>query len=147
MAPGCEMFRNFEAHRGEWARIFRKYSTRFLYATDMTLPRDIEFLNTSAQLVLRFIETFEKIKSTRHIGFLLNDVSIFASGGYFILFAEISLKKTGKSSAVASLILCHLMNGVVNSVKICSLCSLCKVELALGCAVLGSNSHFEVLLC
>ena len=60
MAPGWEMFAGFEAHYNEWSQIFRKYSARFLYATDMTLPRDIEFLNTSAQLVLRFLETDEE---------------------------------------------------------------------------------------
>ena len=57
MAPGWEMFAGFKTHYAEWSDIFRRYSTRFLYATDMTLPRDIEFLNTSAQLVLKFLET------------------------------------------------------------------------------------------
>ena len=40
----------------------------------------------------------------------------------------------------------HLMNGVMNSVEVESLCALCKVGLSCGCAVLGFNAHFKILL-
>ena len=62
MAPGWEMFAGFKAHHEKWSEIFRSYSTRFLYATDMTLPRDIDFLDTSAQLILRFLETDDEFE-------------------------------------------------------------------------------------
>ena len=38
------------------------------------------------------------------------------------------------------------MHGVVDSVKAFFLCSLRKLELALGSAILGVNAHLEVLL-
>ena len=62
MAPGWEMFAGFKEHYEKWSQIFRKYSTRFLYATDMTLARDIEHLSTSAQLVVKFLETDDKFE-------------------------------------------------------------------------------------
>ena len=41
---------------------------------------------------------------------------------------------------------CHLVNGVVDRIEVESLGTLCKVGLACGCAILGFNTHFEVLL-
>ena len=60
MAPGWEMFSGFKKHHGEWSRIFREYSTRFLYATDMTFPMGTDYAAGSANLVLKFLETDEE---------------------------------------------------------------------------------------
>ena len=57
MAPGWEMFSGFFAYHDKWEQIFKKYSTRFLYATDRTIPGDIDYLCASAHHVLRFLET------------------------------------------------------------------------------------------
>ena len=40
----------------------------------------------------------------------------------------------------------HFVNGVVDGIEICGLCTLCKVELTGGCTVFGFNAHLEVLL-
>ena len=47
---------------------------------------------------------------------------------------------------MTSLVFCHLMNGVMDRVKVCSFRTLSQVELALGCAVLCSYSHLQVFL-
>lgn len=39
----------------------------------------------------------------------------------------------------------HFMNGVVNCIKVKSLCALCQIGLACGCAVFGFNTHLKVL--
>lgn len=62
MAPGWEMFEGFGVHYDKWYELFRRYTTRFIYATDMTLPNNRDFLVTSAQLVLRFLETDEEFE-------------------------------------------------------------------------------------
>ena len=62
MAPGWEMFAGFKAHYDKWYGIFRKYSERFVYATDMTLPNHLGFLTASAELVLKFLETDEEFE-------------------------------------------------------------------------------------
>ena len=69
------------------------------------------------------------------------------SGIYEIfLFAEISLEQSGESLAMTGFVTSHLMNGVMNSVEVESLCALCKVGLSCGCSVLGFNAHFKILL-
>ena len=64
---------------------------------------------------------------------------------YFFL-AKVSLKKSLKCLAMTSLVARHLMNGVMNCIQVCSLCSLGQVKLAGGSAVLSGNSHLQVLL-
>mgnify|MGYP003210087581 CR=1 FL=1 len=63
------------------------------------------------------------------------------------LLSKISVKKTLESSAVTSLVLCHFVNSVVDSVKTEFLCFLSKCELTLASAALSLIAHFEVLLC
>ena len=55
--------------------------------------------------------------------------------------AKVSLQQTLECFAVAGVVLSHLMNGIMNSIQVSSLCALCQVEFALGCAVLCSDSQ------
>ena len=59
--------------------------------------------------------------------------------------AEISLQQSLKACAVSRLVLRHFVDGVVNSVEVSSLCSLCKVKLAFAGACLSVSAHLEVL--
>ena len=60
--------------------------------------------------------------------------------------AEISLEQSLESLAMAGLVTCHLMYGIVDRVKSFFLRSLRKKSLALGRAALGVNAHLEILL-
>ena len=60
LAPGWEMFAGFKKHHGKWSEIFRKYSDRFMFATDMPHPSDRKSLNNAALAVLRFLQTDEE---------------------------------------------------------------------------------------
>ena len=62
------------------------------------------------------------------------------------LFLEVTVVEAFEALAVTCLVLGHFVNGVVNGVKVELLRFLCKLELARGRAVLGGNSHFEILL-
>jgi predicted TIM-barrel fold metal-dependent hydrolase len=62
MAPGWEMFEGFKTHRDKWAEIFRKYSTRIVYATDVMFAGCPEFSKEAAQLVIKFLETDEEFE-------------------------------------------------------------------------------------
>ena len=48
---------------------------------------------------------------------------------------------------MTGLVLGHLVNGVVNCVKVMLFCKFCKFELACGCTVFGFNALFCMLLC
>jgi len=62
-APGMEMFSDFMSEHGKWYDIFRKYSDRFIYATDTTIPVTSESLSDNrVQWVLRFLETDEEFE-------------------------------------------------------------------------------------
>ena len=63
-APGWGMFLGFRAHHEKWRQIFRKYSDRFLYATDCTLPASLTALRQSAQDVLRFLQTEDEFENS-----------------------------------------------------------------------------------
>ena len=60
--------------------------------------------------------------------------------------AKVSLQQTSECLAVTSLVAGHLMNGVMDCVKVCSLSSLGQINLAGGSAVLSLNTHLKVLL-
>lgn len=61
------------------------------------------------------------------------------------LFAEIPVQKACESLAVTGFVTRHFMNGVVNCIKVKSLCTLCQIGLACGCAVFGFDTHLKVL--
>ena len=63
----------------------------------------------------------------------------------FVLL-EVSVKEALEGSAVTGLVLCHLVDGVVDGVEVQLLCHLSQLELAFASAVLGGNASFEVLL-
>ena len=62
------------------------------------------------------------------------------------LLVEISLEKACETCAVASLVLCHLVNGIVDSVIAKLLSPLCKLELAFASALLCRCAELKVLL-
>ena len=62
MAPGWEMFSGFKEYHEKWSEIFRKYSERFLFATDRTVSSDLDYLNRSVRNVLRFLETDDEFE-------------------------------------------------------------------------------------
>ena len=57
LAPGGEMFDGFRTHYDKWHTIFRKYSDRFIYATDASTAKPTEKMSALAQNVKRFLET------------------------------------------------------------------------------------------
>lgn len=57
LAPGGEMFDGFRTHYDSWFKIFRRYSDRFLYATDASTTYSTEGMTGIAQKVLRFLST------------------------------------------------------------------------------------------
>ena len=48
---------------------------------------------------------------------------------------------------MASFVLAHLMNRVMDSIEVELLCERCELFLACTCAVFGINTHLKVLLC
>lgn len=57
LAPGIEMFDGFKTHYDKWYNIFRKYSDRFVYATDASTTQSSEEMSYIAGNVLRFLQT------------------------------------------------------------------------------------------
>ena len=67
-APGGEMFDGFRTHYDKWYGIFRKYSDRFVYATDASTLQTAERMSYLAQNVLRFLQTDDVFDfSTEHV--------------------------------------------------------------------------------
>lgn len=62
LAPGWEMHVGFRTYYEKWYDIFRKYSDRFLYATDASMISNDEGMNTIAQRVLRFLRTDDEFE-------------------------------------------------------------------------------------
>ncbi len=60
MAPGWEMFSGFKNHYDEWYHIFRKYSDRFLFATDADMTYGYPEASNLAKNVLRYLETADE---------------------------------------------------------------------------------------
>src|SRR5699024_10321478 len=61
--------------------------------------------------------------------------------------AKVSLEESLESFSVTSLVSCHLVNCVMDRIKICGLCTFCKIKFS-GCsAVLSVYTHLKVLLC
>ena len=60
------------------------------------------------------------------------------------LFLEVAVEKTLKALAVTSLVLCHLVNGVVDSIEVKSLCTLCNAELVGTCTRLSHHALLKV---
>lgn len=57
LAPGSEMFGGFGKYYDKWYNIFRKYSDRFVYATDASTSQTSERRAFLSQSVLRFLQT------------------------------------------------------------------------------------------
>ncbi len=57
LAPGWEMFTGFYNHYNEWYGIFRKYSDRFIFATDADMTFGAQRANDLAEHELRFLAT------------------------------------------------------------------------------------------
>lgn len=62
LAPGWEMFDGFRTHYEKWYTIFRKYSDRFVYATDNLTTNPGDFIDENAQYVLRFLQTDDEFE-------------------------------------------------------------------------------------
>ena len=62
------------------------------------------------------------------------------------LFTEITLVQSHETSAMTSLVLCHLMNCVVCCIHTCSLSVLGNTELVLACTTLSSNTCLKIAL-
>ena len=62
------------------------------------------------------------------------------------LLLEESLVETCEASCMASLVLSHLMNGVVDSVRALLLSQLSDAELVLASTLLGSDASLEIAL-
>lgn len=60
---------------------------------------------------------------------------------------KISVQQALECSSVSCLILCHLMNGVMNCIEVLLLSTCSEILLACACASLSLNTHLEVLLC
>ena len=63
------------------------------------------------------------------------------------LLLEESLVETCEASCMASLVLSHLMNGVVDSVRALLLSQLSDAELILACSLLSCDTSLKVALC
>jgi len=57
LALGKEMFDGFRTHYDKWYAIFRKYSDRFIYATDASTTQSDDSMSNRAKSVLRFLQT------------------------------------------------------------------------------------------
>ncbi|MBR3998727.1 MAG: hypothetical protein IKI93_10345, partial [Clostridia bacterium] len=57
LAPGGEMFDGFRIYHVQWCRIFRKYSNRFMFATDVSTSQPTEYMTNLSEKVLRFLQT------------------------------------------------------------------------------------------
>ena len=62
LAPGWEMFAGFKHHYEKWYEIFRKYSNRFLFATDTGLG-NIGYATLLAENELRFLKTTDEFET------------------------------------------------------------------------------------
>ena len=60
--------------------------------------------------------------------------------------AKISLQQSSECTAMSCLIACHLMDSVMDCVKVQCLCSLRQIRLACGRAVLSIHSQLKILL-
>ena len=62
------------------------------------------------------------------------------------LHVEVALQQALEAAAMASLVLCHLMDGIVDCIQVQGLCLLGQVHLAGACAALSLSTHHQVLL-
>ena len=65
----------------------------------------------------------------------------------FILLLEVAVVETLEAATVASLILCHLVNCVVDSIVVVLLCKCCDAHLVCTSAALSVHTLLEVGLC
>ncbi len=63
LSPGWEMFDGFRHYYDKWYDIFRKYSDRFLFATDADMAYGKNDCNRPATNVLRFLETNDEFET------------------------------------------------------------------------------------
>ena len=63
-----------------------------------------------------------------------------------VLLLEISLVETSEASTVASLVLSHLVNSIVDSIRTLLLGELGNAELILACTLLCSDTSLKVAL-
>ena len=64
-----------------------------------------------------------------------------------VLLLEISLVETSEASAVASLVLSHFVNCIVDGIRTLLLSELGNAELILACTLLSSDTSLEIALC
>ena len=62
------------------------------------------------------------------------------------LFAEVTVEEALEAAAMASLVLSHLVNRVMDSIETELLCERCELFLASASAVLCIDTHREILL-
>jgi len=62
LAPGPEMFEGFRLNYEKWYSLFRKYSDRFIYATDASNRASDGWTSHLARDVLRFLNTDEEFE-------------------------------------------------------------------------------------
>ena len=55
-----------------------------------------------------------------------------------LLFSEIALQQAQEALAMASFVLCHFVNGVVNGVVAQLFCALCDFEFSGACSLFGA---------
>lgn len=56
--------------------------------------------------------------------------------------AEISFEKSLEGFTMSSFVPCHLMNRIMDCIKVCSFSTLCKIKLASSSTVFSSNTKF-----
>lgn len=76
LAPGWEMFEGFKAHYDKWYEIFRKYSDRFIFATDITLTAPDIRINSLSRYVKRFLETDDEFVAENVGGRIIKGIKL-----------------------------------------------------------------------
>lgn len=93
-----------------------------------------------------FATTFDKKRNPLHIERvpLYRVVMRVISSRLFLL--EVSLVETSEACCMTSLVLSHLVNSVMDSIRALLLSQLSNAELVLTSTLLGSNASLEVAL-
>ncbi len=85
LAPGWEMFTGYYNHYNEWHGIFRKYSDRFMFATDTDMHFGAEHGGELAEYELRYLSTDDEYvtlgnRTTRGIALCGEELENILSG-------------------------------------------------------------------
>ena len=62
------------------------------------------------------------------------------------LHVEVTLQQALKAAAMASFVLCHLVDGIVDCIQSIFFCTFCQSHFTFTCAMLSSSAEFEVFL-